>query len=77
MGHSIRQTPIIGYGKSEKPSKVATHRKLRRKINVMAHDPTVEVLPDEREVSDTRRWRKSPRGWAKEIAKVIPKLMRK
>ena len=77
MGHSIRQTPIIGYAKSDKSSKVATHRKLRRKIHVMARDPAVEVYPDEREVSNTRDWRKSPRGWAKGIAILLPKLMRK
>jgi len=77
MGNSLRHTPIVGYGKSDKRFKVATHRKLRRKIHVIAHDPAVEVYPEERDVSDTRRWRKSPRGWAKQITMLLPELMRK
>ena len=77
MGNSIRKTPILGYGKSDKRDKVATHRKLRRKVHALENDPTIELFPDEREISNTRRWRKSPRGWSKKIAERLPKLMRK
>jgi hypothetical protein len=77
MGNSVRHTPILGFGKSDKQFKVATHRKLRRKVHALEHDPTVEVYPDDREVSNTRVWRKSPRSWAGETAKFLPQLMRK
>lgn len=77
MGHSVRHTPVLGYGKSDKKSKVAAHRQLRRKIHALEHDPTVEVYPMPREVSNTRTWRKSPRGYHAETAKQLPELMRK
>jgi len=77
MSHSLRKTPILGFGKSDKPYKVAAHRKLRRLVHVLEHDPSTEVFPDEREVGNTRRWRKSPRGWHEEVANLKPELMRK
>ena len=77
MGYSVRHTPVVGYGKSEKRSKVAAHRKLRRKTHALEHDPTVEVYPVPREVSNTRRWRKSPRGWCEDMVRELPELMRK
>lgn len=77
MSHSVRHTPILGFGKSDKRDKVATHRKLRRKVHAVEGDTTVETYPETREVSNTRRWRKSPRGYHADTAKAVPKLMRK
>jgi len=77
MSNSVRHTPALGFGKSDKPFKVAAHRKLRRKVHALERDASVEVLPDEREVTNTRRWCKSPRGWLPEVAARLPQLMRK
>ena len=76
MGKSVRRTPVLGYGKSEKRNKIAANRKFRRKIHALEHDPTTEVYPETREISNTRRWRKAPRGWHEEAAR-LPELMRK
>jgi len=77
MSQSVRHIPVLGYAPSDKKSKVAAHRKLRRKVHTLENDPAVEVFPDEGEVTNVRRWRKSPRGWSPEVAKQLPKLMRK
>ena len=77
MAHSVRHTPVLGYGKSEKRSKVAAHRKLRRKVHILQHDLTAELYPVPREISNTRRWRKDPRGYEADTAKELPELMRK
>jgi len=77
MGNSVRRTPVLGFGKSDKKSKVAAHRKLRRKVHALEHDATAEVFPESREVSNTRDWRKTPRGYHAATAKALPKLMRK
>jgi hypothetical protein len=77
MAHSVRRTPVLGFGTSEKQNKVAAHRKLRRKIHILEHNPSAELYPETREVSNSRRWRKDPRGWCERTAKALPKLMRK
>jgi hypothetical protein len=77
MGHSVRHTPVLGFGKSDKKSKVAAHRHLRRLVHALEHDPSAESYPLSREVSDTRTWRKSPRSYDAETARLLPEFMRK
>jgi hypothetical protein len=53
-------------------------RRLRRKVNdSLQAEPEAEILPEPNEVTNTRRWRKDPRGWHPETCKAQPKLLRK
>lgn len=78
MSRSVRHKPIVGYGPSEKRNKVSFHRKLRRKVNdLLQAEPEAVLYPTANEVTNTRRWRKDPRGWQEAICKILPELMRK
>ena len=78
MSQSFRHRPIVGYGKSEKKDKLAFHRKWRRKVaHVLKANPEAVVYPEAREVTNTRRWRKDPRGWHADTCQLLPQLMRK
>ena len=78
MSKSVRHSPGVGFGDSEKSDKIAYHRKWRRKVASTLHsDLETEVLPEPREVANSRRWAKDPRGWFAETCKLVPKLLRK
>ena len=78
MSRSVRRKPVVGFGDSEKREKVAFHRKLRRKVNLVLHTaPEAEMQPVANEVANVRDWPKDPRGWSSDLFQRVPELQRK
>lgn len=76
MSRSTRKTPIRGIttAASDKSSKIASHRRIRRTVRQLALE-NLAVLPDEKHITNSWNFNKDGKRWFD--AKQHPDLLRK